>query len=163
MRLRRRHLKDNVKVFIKRTVIFIISALMLWGAIICIKDINNPENDKNTSGGKEINKEEYVYKEELLDLGYDVKDVELISTKISNVDVKKYLLTEKRIQNSGSSFKLIILNSSPNESELSSLSNINLYINFIFHFIIITSFYIIVYIINVTNLNNIVYIGSCSR
>ncbi len=95
MRLRRRHLKDNVKVFIKRTVIFIISALMLWGAIICIKDINNPENDKNTSDGKEINKEEYVYKEELLDLGYDVKDVELISTKISNVDVKKYLLTEK--------------------------------------------------------------------
>ena len=95
MRLRRRHLKDNVKVFIKRTVIFIISAFMLWCAIICIKDINNPENDKDTSGGKEINKEEYVYKEELLDLGYDVKDVELISTKISNVDVKKYLLTEK--------------------------------------------------------------------
>ena len=49
MRLRRRHLKDNVKVFIKRTVIFIISALMLWGAIICIKDINNPENDNNNA------------------------------------------------------------------------------------------------------------------
>lgn len=95
MKLRRRHLKDNVKVFIKRMVIFLISAFMLWGAIICIKDINNPENDKDTSGGKEINKEEYVYKEELLDLGYDVKDIELISTKISNVDVKKYLLTEK--------------------------------------------------------------------
>lgn len=95
MRLKRRHLKDSVKIFIKRTIIFIISAIMLWGAIICIKDINNPDNDKDTSEGKEINKEEYLYKEELLDLGYDVKDVELISTKISNIDVKKYLLTEK--------------------------------------------------------------------
>lgn len=28
-------------------------------------------------------------------LGYDIKDIETISTKISNVDVKKYLLTEK--------------------------------------------------------------------
>ena len=95
MRLKRRHLKDSVKIFIKRTIIFIISAIMLWGAIICIKDINNPNNDKDTTEGKEINKEEYLYKEELLGLGYDVKDVELISAKISNIDVKKYLLTEK--------------------------------------------------------------------
>ena len=65
MKLKRRHLKDNVKVFIKRTIIFIISAIMLWGAIICIKDINNPDNDKDITEGKEINKEEYLYKEEL--------------------------------------------------------------------------------------------------
>ena len=32
-------------------------------------------------------------KEYISSLGYDVKDVELISTQISNVDVKKYLLT----------------------------------------------------------------------
>ena len=52
MKLKRRHLKDNVKVFIKRTIIFIISAIMLWGAIICIKDINNPDNDKDITEGK---------------------------------------------------------------------------------------------------------------
>ena len=56
MKLKRRHLKENVKVFIKRTIILIISAIMLWGAIICIKDINNPDNDKDITEGKEINK-----------------------------------------------------------------------------------------------------------
>ena len=93
--IKRRHLKKSVKLILKRMIFLIISGLILWGAFLCIRDINNPENDKDTSGGKEINKEEYVYKEELLALGYDIKDIETISTKISNVDVKKYLLTEK--------------------------------------------------------------------
>lgn len=89
------HLKRSVKLILKRMIFLIISGFILWGAFLCIRDINNPDNDKDTSGGKEINKEEYVYKEELLALGYDIKDIETISTKISNVDVKKYLLTEK--------------------------------------------------------------------
>ena len=55
MKLKRRHLKDNVKVFIKRTIIFIISAIMLWGAIICIKDINNPNNDKQINSENTTN------------------------------------------------------------------------------------------------------------
>lgn len=93
--IKKRHLKRSVKLILKRIIFLIISGFILWGAFLCVRDINNPDNDKDTSGGKEINKEEYVYKEELLALGYDIKDIETISTKISNVDVKKYLLTEK--------------------------------------------------------------------
>ena len=93
--IKKRHLKRSVKLILKRMIFLIISGFILWGAFLCVIDINNPDNDKDTSGGKEINKEEYVYKEELLALGYDIKDIETISTKISNVDVKKYLLTEK--------------------------------------------------------------------
>lgn len=93
--IKKRHLKRSVKLVLKRMLFLIISGFILWGAFLCVRDINNPDNDKDTSGGKEINKEEYVYKEELLALGYDIKDIETISTKISNVDVKKYLLTEK--------------------------------------------------------------------
>lgn len=93
--IKKRHLKRSVKLILKRMIFLIISGFILWGAFLCVRDINNPNNDKDTSGGKEINKEEYVYKEELLALGYDIKDIETISTKISNVDVKKYLLTEK--------------------------------------------------------------------
>ena len=93
--IKKRHLKRSVILILKRMIFLIISGFILWGAFLCVRDINNPDNDKDTSGGKEINKEEYVYKEELLALGYDIKDIETISTKISNVDVKKYLLTEK--------------------------------------------------------------------
>ena len=93
--MRRRHLKKSVKLILKRMIFLIISGFILWGAFLCIRDINNPDNDKDTSGGKEINKEEYVYKEELLALGYDIKDINVISSKVSNVDVKKYLLSEK--------------------------------------------------------------------
>lgn len=93
--IKRRHLKKSVKLVLIRMLFLIISGLILWGAFLCIRDINNPQNDKDNTEGKEVNKEEYVYKEELLALGYDVKDIDVISTKISNVDVKKYLLTEK--------------------------------------------------------------------
>lgn len=93
--MRRRHLKKSVKLILKRILVLIISGLILWGAFLCIRDINNPDNDSDTSGGKEMNKEEYVYKEELLHLGYDIKDINVISSKVSNVDVKKYLLSEK--------------------------------------------------------------------
>ena len=93
--IKKRHLKRSVKLILKRMIFLIISGFILWGAFLCVRDINNPDNDKDITEGKEINKEEYLYKEELLDLGYDVKDVELISAKISNIDVKKYLLTEK--------------------------------------------------------------------
>ena len=93
--IKKRHLKRSVKLILKRIIFLIISGFILWGAFLCIRDINSPDNNKDTNEGKEINKEEYVYKEELLALGYDIKDIEIISTKISNVDVKKYLLTEK--------------------------------------------------------------------
>ncbi len=93
--MKRRHLKRSVKILLKRIIVLLISALILTGAFLCIRDINNPDNENDSSGGKELNKEEYMYKEELLDLGYDIKDIDVISSKISNVDVKKYLLSEK--------------------------------------------------------------------
>ena len=56
--IKKRHLKRSVKLILKRMIFLIISGFILWGAFLCVRDINNPDNDKDTSGGKEINKEE---------------------------------------------------------------------------------------------------------
>lgn len=45
--------------------------------------------------GQNTTKEEYIYKEDLLTLGYNVNIIKLIEEKISNIDVKKYLLEKK--------------------------------------------------------------------
>ena len=47
------------------------------------------------SQGKHVTKDEYVYKEELLHLGYSVDEINIIESKISNINVKKYLLDKK--------------------------------------------------------------------
>ena len=38
--------------------------------------------------GKEQSKEEYIYKEELLHLGYTVDEISIIEKKVSSLDVK---------------------------------------------------------------------------
>ena len=40
-------------------------------------------------------KEEYFYKEELLNLGYTIDEINIIENKVSNINVKQYLLSEK--------------------------------------------------------------------
>ena len=51
--------------------------------------------DKENKQETIINKEEYIYKEELLNLGYKIDEINIIENKISNINVKQYLLNEK--------------------------------------------------------------------
>ncbi len=58
-------------------------------------------NKMNTIGiesdfnGKGITKDEYIYKEDLLNLNYNIDEINIISEKISDTNVKKYLLNKK--------------------------------------------------------------------
>lgn len=48
-----------------------------------------------TSDGKDITKEEYIYKEDLLNIGYSVDEINTMERTLSNTDVKQYLLYKK--------------------------------------------------------------------
>lgn len=75
--------------------VVIISAIILFGTYVLLykihRDDDHDENDVNPI----VNKDEYIYKEELLTLGYTVTDVEKIENKIKDADVKEYLLDKK--------------------------------------------------------------------
>ncbi len=74
--------------------LIIVAALILFGTYVYLYKIKG--NDQEiVPDGKDITKEEYIYKEELLVLGYNVNEINTIESKISNSDVKKYLLSEK--------------------------------------------------------------------
>lgn len=70
------------------------SGFILYCSYICIKNMNTISTESDIKG-KEISSDEYIYKEDLLHLGYDLKDIEVIENKISNIDVKEYFLKEK--------------------------------------------------------------------
>ena len=57
--------------------------------------IHEDEEVTIINDGKNDSKDEYIYKEDLLNLGYSISDIEYIEKKISNNDVKKYLLDKK--------------------------------------------------------------------
>ena len=75
-------------------ILLLCSGFILYYAYICVKNINTIGIESDVKG-KEIDSDEYIYKEDLLHLGYDLKDIEIIQNKVSNVDVKSYLLKEK--------------------------------------------------------------------
>lgn len=70
------------------------SGFILYCSYLCIKNMNKISTESDIKG-KEISSDEYIYKEDLLHLGYDLKDIEVIENKISNIDVKEYFLKEK--------------------------------------------------------------------
>ena len=72
-------------------ILLLCSGFILYYAYICVKNINTIGIESDIKG-KEIDSDEYIYKEDLLHLGYDLKDIEIIQNKVSNVDVKSYLL-----------------------------------------------------------------------
>ncbi len=80
----------------KIIVIFTILFSFLFAYIVydSAVDLNKPGNESDIEG-KDISKEEYIYKEDLLTLGYSVDEVNIIENKISTTDVKNYLLKEK--------------------------------------------------------------------
>lgn len=45
--------------------------------------------------GKHISNEEYIYKEDLLTLGYNLNEIDIINNKVNITDVKDYLLNKK--------------------------------------------------------------------
>ena len=82
--------------------IIICIGCILFCAIISYKQITKPkeptkipniENKENTGTNK--TQDEYIYKEELLTLGYTMEDINIIEEKISVNIVKKYLLNKK--------------------------------------------------------------------
>ena len=74
--------------------IIALSCGVVYLSYLSVIDMNEISHETDVKG-KDISKEEYIYKEELLELGYNVNDIKIIETKISNVNVKKYLLNEK--------------------------------------------------------------------
>ena len=75
--------------------IFII-AFATIGLIIYVSVIDSLAIQTETDiEGQNITKEEYIYKEDLLSLGYNVNVIKFIEEKISNLNVKQYLLTKK--------------------------------------------------------------------
>lgn len=75
-------------------IIIILSCTVAYLTYLTIKEEKTPSKETLIQG-KDISKEEYVYKEDLLGLGYSIDDINTIEKKISNVNVKNYLLTEK--------------------------------------------------------------------
>ena len=74
--------------------LIIVAVLILFGTYVYLYKIKG--NDQEiVPDGKDITKEEYIYKEDLLVLGYNVNEINTIESKISASDVKKYLLSEK--------------------------------------------------------------------
>ena len=57
--------------------------------------INREKNQESEKLGKNISKDDYMYKEDLLDLGYNIEEINIIQSKINNSNVKDYLLNKK--------------------------------------------------------------------
>lgn len=75
-------------------ILVIVSGFILYCSYICVKNINTIGSESEVKG-KEMSSDEYIYKEDLLHLGYNLNDIEIIQNKISNIDVKEYFLKEK--------------------------------------------------------------------
>lgn len=83
---------------IKKTLlaIIVINFLAFFGLIIYISVRDSLKiNTESDIKGQNITKEEYIYKEDLLSLGYNVNVISFIEEKIPNTSVKNYLLTKK--------------------------------------------------------------------
>ena len=83
----------------KKRIVLIIVLILICSCFINLLYLSYAK--MNTIGiesditGKGLNNEEYIYKEDLLHLNYKIDEIEVISKKISETDVKKYLLTKK--------------------------------------------------------------------
>lgn len=78
----------------------IVIALVFIAIISTFFTINEQKITKLETNvkGKEMTKEDYIYKDKLLELGYTINEIKIIENKISTLDVKNNLL-EKRYDN----------------------------------------------------------------
>ena len=86
----------------KKTIIsvFAIIFVFLVGCTIfvSIRDMNKP-NKESIIDGKDVSKEEYIFKDDLLSIGYSIDEITSIQNKLSLSDVKSYLLGSKKFEN----------------------------------------------------------------
>ena len=73
-------------------IIVIITMLVILLSYLSLVDLSKAETETIQ---KENTKEEYIYKEDLLELGYTVDEIKTIESKISNNNVKTYLMNKK--------------------------------------------------------------------
>ena len=78
----------------KKVIIISLIFIVLLTTIITIGE-EKMTNLETSIEGKEISKEDYLYKSKLLDLGYTINEIKTIENKISISDVKNYLLNKK--------------------------------------------------------------------
>ncbi len=78
----------------KKHILFVIIILTVIIFIYFSSFKNNTEVE-NLSEGKEVTKEDYIYKDQLLDLGYNINEIKVIQKKVNNITAKKYLLSKK--------------------------------------------------------------------
>jgi len=75
--------------------------LIILGAytiFLSVRDMNKPSKE-SIINGKDISNEEYIYKDELLDIGYTIDEISSIQSKVSLNDVKSYILTNNKFEN----------------------------------------------------------------
>ncbi|MBR4178431.1 MAG: M15 family metallopeptidase [Bacilli bacterium] len=75
-------------------IIILLSCTVTYLTYLTIKEERIPSEEPLVQG-KDISKEEYVYKEDLLNLGYTIEEIKTIEKKISNINVKQLLLNKK--------------------------------------------------------------------
>ena len=92
----------NKEMFMKKTIISIFAVLfaLLVGCtlFLSIRDMNKPSKE-SIIDGKDVSKEEYIFKDDLLNIGYSIDEITSIQNKLSLSDVKSYLLGNKKFEN----------------------------------------------------------------
>lgn len=85
---------DKKKKLIINLTLILIGGCLLYLAILNMFNSNSIDTESDIEG-KHITKEDYVYKEELIDLGYTIDEIKQIENKISENETKQYLLNKK--------------------------------------------------------------------
>lgn len=85
---------DKKKKLIINLTLMLIGGFLLYSAINYIIS-NDKINTESDIEGKHMTKEDYVFKEDLIKLGYTMEEIKLIETKVSEYDTKQYLLNKK--------------------------------------------------------------------
>ena len=98
MQLKKKKKKQNDNI-LYIVIIVLLACMITYLTVVTVKEDKEPGAVNDTSvinvEGKDTTNEEYLYKEELLTLGYTNNDVLEIEKTFTKDEVKKYLLTEK--------------------------------------------------------------------
>lgn len=84
-----------MKKIFKSLIFLTFIAFILYGSYTYVKNYNNVNNNESNNTGKDTTKEEYIYTDELLELGYSLKDIITIKNHFTEEEVSKYLLNKK--------------------------------------------------------------------
>ena len=87
-------MKKKVAILVGILILLIVCVVYLFILIYKENTTIGPVNYENSTG-KDTSKQEFLYKDELLELGYTISDIDLIQAKLSSLDIKKYLLVKK--------------------------------------------------------------------